>query len=117
MDAVNQGLHIGVSMRKFLGIEDPIADIILPSIVECDPTESQSLNGWQRVVDLLRLDRSSVSPRAPDCEEGAIGCRGHLKALLDHEASVVGQGAEVVPLMDGSEGSKSMRTFPRFQRS
>src|SRR5947208_884594 len=116
MDAVNQGLHIGVSMRKFLRIKDPIADIILPSIIECDPTESQSLHGWQRVVDLLGLNRPAVSPRTPDCTESTIRRRGHLEALLDHETSVVGQGAEVVPLMDGGKGAKSMKTFARFQR-
>src|SRR5215469_16280524 len=103
-------------MRKFLGIEDPIADIILPSIVERDPSESQSLHGWQRVVHLLGLNRPAVSPRAPDCAEGTIRCRGHLEPLLDHETSVVSQSAEVVPLMDGREGTKSMKTLSRFQR-
>src|SRR4029077_6873526 len=115
VDAVHQGLHVSVAVWKFLGIKLPIANIVLPTIVERDPPESQSLRRRQRVIHLLRLNLSAISPRTPDGAERVIGSRGHLKTLLHHEAPVVGERAEVVPLVDRDEGAKGMKTFARAQ--
>src|SRR5579872_5558582 len=108
VDAVHQGLHVGVSVWKFLGIELPITDIILPTIVERDPLKSHSLRRRKRVIHLLRLNLSAISPRTPDGAERVIGSRGHLETLFHHEAPVVDERAEVVPLMNGDEGAKGM---------
>ena len=43
VNAVHQGLHVGISMREFLGIKRPIAHIVLPTVVERDPHKSQAL--------------------------------------------------------------------------
>jgi len=73
VDAIHEGLHVSVTVGKFLGIEGPIADVILPSIVEGDPGEAQTLHGWERFVDLPGLNRAAVAPRAPDRAEGIVG--------------------------------------------
>ncbi len=98
-------------LGKFLGIKLPITDVVLPTVVECHPSESQTLYRWQRAIHLLRLDRSAISPRAPDRAESVLGSCRHLETLLHHEAPVVNERAEVVSLVNGDEGAKCMKTF------
>src|ERR1700733_13402270 len=116
VNAVHQGFHIGVSVGEFLGIKLPIAHIVLPTVVEGDPLESQSLCRRKRVVDLLRLHRSAISPSAPNRPETILGSGGHFKPLFHHEAAVVGEGAKVISLVDGDEGAKGMKAFTGTQR-
>src|SRR5580693_4209774 len=104
-------------MRELFGIELPIAHIVLPAVVERDPLESQSLCRRKRVIHLLRLYRSAVSPRAPDCPKAIGGSRGHLEPLFHHEAAVAGERAEVISLVDGNESAKGMKAFTRAQRN
>src|SRR4051794_24240765 len=111
VNAVHQRLNIGISVGKFFGIKLPIAHIVLPAVVERDPGKSQSLRRRKRAVHLLRLNRSPISPRAPDGAESIIGRGGHLETLLHHETPVIGERAEVVSLMDGDESTKCMKTF------
>src|SRR5438067_2452404 len=79
--------------------------------VERDPGKSQSLRRRKRARHLLRLNRSSISPRAPDGAESVAGRSCHLETFFHHEAPVIGERAEVVSLMDGNESSKRMKTF------
>ena len=111
MNAVNQGLHVSVSAGEFLGIERPIAHIVLPTVVERDPRKSQAFHGRKCVIYLLRLHRSAISPRAPDCPESVVGSSSHLEPLFHHEASVVGERAEVVAPVDSDKGAKRMKTL------
>src|ERR1700730_12480508 len=111
VNAVNQGLHVSVSAREFLGIECPIAHVVLPTVVERDPRKSQALHRRKRVIHLLRLHRSAISPCAPDGPESIVGSGGRLEPLFHHEASVVGERAEVVSLVNSDEGAKRMKTF------
>src|SRR3954447_10737287 len=111
VNAVHQCLDIGISAGKFLAIKLPITHIVLPAVVERDPRESQSFGGRKRAIHLLRLNRSSISPRAPDGAESIIGRGGHLETLFHHEPPVIGERAEVVSLMDGDESTKCMKTF------
>ena len=37
MDAIDQGFHVGIAMRKFLGVDGPIAIVVLPTIVQHNP--------------------------------------------------------------------------------
>src|SRR5205823_9558098 len=111
VNAVNQGLHVSVSAGEFLGIKRPIAHIVLPTIVERDPHKSQAFYRRKCVIYLLRLHRSAIPPRTPDCTERVLGSAGHLETLFHHEAPVVGERAEVVSLVDGDEGAKRMKTF------
>src|SRR6202041_988173 len=53
---------------------------------------------------------------APDCSESVVRSGGHLEALFHHEAPVVGEHAEVVPLMDGDKGAKRMEGSARAER-
>src|SRR5450755_1702702 len=108
VNAVHQGLHVSVAVREFLGIKLPIAHIILPAVIERDPPKSQSLRRRKRVIHLLRLNFSSISPCAPNGTEGVVGSRGHLETFFHHEAPIIGERAEVVSLMDGDEGAKGM---------
>src|SRR5580704_14983324 len=116
VDSIYEGFHIRVTVRKLLGIESPIPHIVLPTVVQRDPGESQSLDCRQRVVNLLWLNGSAIAPCAPDGAEGAVGRRGHLEALLHHETAIVQQSTEVVSLMDGSESAKCMKTFSGSER-
>src|SRR3954468_8782127 len=111
VNAIHQGLHVSISVGEFLGIELPITHIILPTVVEGHPCETQALHCRERVIHLLRLNCSAVSPRAPDCTKTAVRSFSHLKTLLHHEASVVSERAEVVSLVDCDESAKSMKTF------
>src|SRR5271165_7675887 len=101
MNSINQRLHIRIAMGVLLGIERPIPHIVLPSIVERDPNESQALDRRERIEQLLRLHRPSVAPRAPDRAKRVIRRRGHLETWFHHGAPEVGQSAEVITLMDG----------------
>src|ERR1035437_6931252 len=111
VNAVNQGLNVSVSVGEFLGIKRPIAHIVLPTVVQRDPHKSQAFPRRKCVIPLLRLHRSAISPRAPDSAESVVGSGGRLEPLFHHEASVVGERAEVVSLVDGDEGAKRMKTF------
>src|SRR6267143_5810908 len=116
VNAVNQGLHVSVSVGEFLGIKRPIAHIVLPTVVERDPHKSQAFHRRKCVVYLLRLHRSAISPRAPDGAESLVGSSGRLEPLFHHEAPVVGERAEVVSLVDRDEGAKRVKTFTRAER-
>src|SRR5580692_2294880 len=72
VNTVHQGLHVSVSVGELLGIERPIAHVVLPTVVECDPLKSQSFYRRKRVIHLLGLHRSAVSPCAPNGAEGGI---------------------------------------------
>src|ERR1700728_3830349 len=111
VDAVHQGLHVGVSVGEFLGIKLPIAHIVLPTVVERDPDKSQALSGRKCVIYLLGLNLSSIPPGAPDGAESVVGSGGGLEPLFHHEAPVIGECAEVVSLVDGDEGAKRMKAF------
>src|SRR5580658_11141313 len=115
MNAVYQSLDVSVAVGEFLGVERPIAHIILPAVVECDPHKSQALCRWKCVIYLLRLHRSAISPRAPDGTESIIGSCGCMEALFHHEAPVVGERPEVVSLVNRDEGAKGMETLSRVE--
>src|SRR5882724_7684238 len=89
VNAIHQGFHVSISFGEFLRIKLPIAHVVLPAVVECHPLKSQALHRRERVIHLLRLDRSAISPRTPDSTESLIGSRGHLEPLPCHEPSVV----------------------------
>src|SRR5947208_9321038 len=72
VNAVNQGLYVSVSVGEFLGIKSPIAHIVLPTVVERDPHESQVFHRRKCFIYLLRVNLSSISPRAPDCAESVV---------------------------------------------
>src|SRR5580692_7129200 len=114
MNTVYQGLHVRIAMRKLLGIECPVAHIVLPTVVECHPLKSQPLRRWKGVIYLLRLHRSPISPGTPDGTESVIGSCRRLKSLLHHEAPVAGERPEVVSLVNRDEGAKGMKTSARF---
>src|SRR5580704_19034056 len=111
VNAVHQSLHVRVSVGEFLRIKLPVAHIILPTVVKRDPRKSQPLRRRKCVIHLLRLNFSSISPCAPDGAESVSGSGGHLETLLDHEAPVIDERAEVVSLVDGDERAKGMKTF------
>src|SRR5438309_1543883 len=113
VNAVHQGLHVSVSAGELLGVKRPVAHIVLPTVVERDPRKSQAFHRRKCVIYLLRLNLSSISPRAPDGAESVVGSGGHLEPLFHHEAPIVGERAKVVSLMDGDEGAKRMKTFTR----
>src|ERR1051325_6451128 len=115
VNAVLQSLHVSVAIGKLLGIKLPVTHIVLPAIIQRDPPKSQSLRRRKRVIHLLRLNFSSISPCAPDCAEGVIGSRGHLETLLHHEPPVLRERAKVVSLMDGDEGAKGMKRLAGAQ--
>src|SRR5215472_14243397 len=64
--AVDEGSHVLIAIRKFFRIQFPIANIVLPTVVESDPLEAESFCCRQGIVDLLRTDGASVAPSAPD---------------------------------------------------
>src|ERR1700679_2690682 len=111
VNTVHQGLHVGVSVGEFLGIQLPITHIVLPTVVERDPRKSQSLCRRKCVIDLLRLNFPAISPGAPNGAESVIGSGRHLETLLYHEAPVIDESTEVVSLVHGDERSKGMKTF------
>src|SRR5450759_626212 len=76
VNAVTHGLHFSVSVGEFLGIQRPIAHVVLPTVVERDPHKSQAFHRRKCVVHLLGLHRSAISPRAPDCAESVVGSGG-----------------------------------------
>src|SRR4029077_6995118 len=117
MNAIDKGFHVRVAMRELLGVESPIAVVVLPTVVESDPGKSKFLDGRKGLIHLLELHCSPVSPSTPDRAIGAVGRRGHLKSLAHHQPAVFREGAEIVPLMHGNEGAKSMKSLPRFQSS
>src|ERR1700674_38303 len=117
MDAINQGFHVGVAMRELLGIDGPIAIVVLPTIVQGDPGEAHFLNRRKRVVHLLELDRPAVAPGTPDRAESAVGSRSHLKPLPDHEAAVFRERVKIVSLMHRDKCAESMKALAWFQRS
>src|SRR5271166_4461490 len=96
VNAVHQGLHVSISVGKFLGIKLPVSHIVLPAVVERDPRKSQSFCRRKRVIHLLRLNVWSISPRAPNGSESVTGSCSDLETSLHHEAPVIGERAEVV---------------------
>src|SRR5215475_4090905 len=72
-----------ITVRELLRIEGPIADIVLPSVIESDPFESQLFHGRQRVVDLLWANRSPIAPGTPN-RAFTIGWRGRRAQSLSH---------------------------------
>src|ERR1700722_5242519 len=73
VDAIDQRFHIGVAMWELLGVDGPLAVVVLPTIVQGYPGETHFLDRRKRVVDLLELDRTPVAPCAPDRAKGAVG--------------------------------------------
>src|SRR5208337_1820962 len=117
MDAIDKSFHVSVAMRKLLGVDCPIAVIVLPTIVQSDPGEAHFLNGRKRVIHLLELHRPAVAPGTPDRAKSAVGRRSHLKSLPHHETAVFGERAKVVTLVHGDKCAKSMEALSRFQSS
>src|SRR5438876_12418355 len=72
MNSIHQSLHIGVAVGKFLGIEQPIPIIILPAVIQSDPGEAQLLRGWKRVIYLLELNLTAITPSTPDRPNSAL---------------------------------------------
>src|SRR5580704_5708742 len=117
MDTIDERFHVGIAMRKFLGVDGPIAIVVLPTIVQGDPGETHFLDGRKRVIHLFELHRSTIAPRTPDRAKRAVGRRGHLKSLPHHEAPVFRKRAKVVPLMHRDKGAKSVEALSRLDRS
>ena len=104
-------------MRKLLGVDTPIAIVVLPTIVQRDPGETHLLDRRKRVVHLLELYRAAVAPGAPDGTKSAVGRRSHLKSLPHHKTSIFRERAKVVSLMHGDKCAESMEDLARIQRS
>src|SRR5580704_3576028 len=117
MDTIDERFHVGIAMRKFLGVDGPIAIVVLPTIIQRDPGKTHLLNGRKRVVDLLELHRAAVAPGTPDRAKRAVGRRGHLKSLSHHEAPVFRKCAKVVPMMHRNKCAKSVEALSRLDRS
>src|SRR5258708_39624969 len=96
MNVVDQRLDVSVSTGEFLGIQRPIAHIVLPTVVERDPHKSQAFSRWQRVIHLLRLNGPAISPRAPDGPESVSGRGGCVTALLHHELPSIAERTRIV---------------------
>src|SRR5580704_7573285 len=117
MDTIDQGFHVSIAMRELLGVDGPIAIVVLPTIVQGNPGETHFLDGRKRVVHLLELYRAAITPGTPDRAKRAVGRRGHLKSLPHHEAAVFRERAKVVPLMHRDKCAKSMEALFRLERS
>src|SRR5215472_2081855 len=117
MDAIHQSFHVGVSVGIFLRIKLPIADVVLPSVIERYPNESETFDSRQRVVKLLRHHGTAISPGAPDRSVSVVRGFGHREALLYHEAAILDQSAEVVSLMHCDESAESVKAFSWIERN
>src|SRR4030095_8770203 len=115
VNLVHHCFDVGIAAWKLLRIELPIAIIVLPTVVQGDPGKSHALNCGQCVIDLLRLEVASVSPRAPDRSESTFWGFGHLEPLFQHEAAVRKQRLEIVSVMHGNERAKGVEVFAGLQ--
>ena len=115
MNPAHHRPDVSIAVGKLLRIELPVTIIVLPAVIQRDPGKSHSLNFWQCVVNLLRLEVAPVSPSAPDRSKSTLRGFGHLKALFHHELTVGKQRLEVVSLVDCNERAKRVEAFARLQ--
>src|SRR5271169_312344 len=107
MDLVHQRPHVGVTVRKLLRLQEPVALRGLPAIIDGHPGESKLLNHRQSVIDLAWSEFAAVAPGAPDGPEGTFRRGIEPHALRNHDLTVIAQRLEVIAAVDSGESAES----------
>src|SRR5882762_6039525 len=114
LDPADEALHLGLAARKLPGVEIPVADGRLPTVIDDGPGKPELLHLRQRVLDQLYGAVPLIAPGTPDRLVGFLRWLRRSQPPFPHESSIGVERREVVTAMRGHESLERLERLTRW---